>query len=364
MKTKTLILTSEFPPQPGGIGDHALNLAKGLQENGFEITLLCDNRSKKPLEEMNFDEHLAFQVVRIPRKRIAVFSYINRITTAFSLTKNMELIICSGKFSIWVGAFLSFIFKRKYTAIIHGSELRLPNIMLRKLTYLSLKRFHKIIAVSNYTKSLISHIELNNIEVIHNGFQMKFPDSAQEKNKPVPVLITVGNVTMRKGQHNVIKALPLLLKKYPDLKYHIVGIPTKKEEMQSLALELKVENSVFFLGKVSDTEKLELLQEADVFVMLSEKTKSGDVEGFGIAILEANALGVPAIGAVDCGIEDAIKPGVSGILINNKDSEQFAIALEDILKNYEVYSQGAKTWSKNFTWDKVIKEYLKVLKDS
>ncbi len=161
-----------------------------------------------------------------------------------------------------------------------------------------------------------------------------------------------------KGQHNVIKALPLLLKHYPDLKYHIVGIPTEKERLEKLALNLGVEEAIVFFGKVSEEEKIELLQQADVFVMLSETTQTGDSEGFGIAILEANALGIPAIGALGCGIEDAIKDGVSGKLINNKDPKQFAMALEEILNNYETYSQNAKIWSQDFTWEKVIKSYL------
>lgn len=359
---KILILTSEFPPEPGGIGNHAYNLAKGLQANGLKVQLVCDTRSINGEEERDFDRNFTFDVIRIPRKKIILLSYLKRATTAFSLTSKSETVICSGKFSLWLGAFLSFFFRRKFIAIIHGSEVKLPNFFLRKLTDFSLKRFDKIIAVSNYTKSLVSHLNLKNIEVIANGFDMEIPAGSRDKNDPVPVLITVGNVTQRKGQHNVINALPLLLKKYPDLKYHIVGIPTEKAKLEKLSLHLKVENAVFFFGKVSEAEKVELLQQADVFVMLSETTQTGDSEGFGIAILEANALGIPAIGALGCGIEDAIKDGVSGKLINNNDSKQLALALEEILNNYQNYSKAAKNWSQNFTWDKIIKLYIKFLK--
>lgn len=358
--TKTLILTSEFPPQPGGIGNHAHNLAKGLQANGFEVRLICDTRSTNGEVEKGFDKDLTFEVVRIPRQKIILLSYLNRIKTAFSLARTSTLIISSGKFSLWLGAFLTFFFKKEFIAIIHGSEVRLPNKLLRKLTDLSLKRFDKVIAVSNYTKSLVSHLALKNIEVVPNGFEMDLPATVQSKKDPVPVLITVGNLSQRKGQHNVINALPLLLRKFPDLKYHILGIPTDKEKLQKLALDLNVGNAVVFFGKVSEKEKIELLQQADVFVMLSETTKTGDVEGFGIAILEANALGIPAIGSLGCGIEDAIKDGTSGKLIHNKDPNQFAEALEEILNNYTTYSKGAKTWSREFTWERVIKLYLRI----
>jgi glycosyltransferase involved in cell wall biosynthesis len=361
--TKILLITSEFPPQPGGIGNHALNLAKNLQANGFYIQLICDTRSTNENEEREFDKNLSFDVIRIRRKQIIFLSYLERIKKAFTLTRNNEIIISSGKFSIWMGALLSFFFKKKFIAVIHGSELKLPNFILRKFTDISLKRFDKIIAVSNYTKSLVSHLNLKNIEVVPNGFKMEAPNGYREKSEPIPVIITVGNVTQRKGQHNVINALPSLLKKFPDLKYHIVGIPTEKSRLEKLILNLKIENAVVFFGKVSEDEKTELLQQADVFVMLSETTKSGDAEGFGIAILEANSLGVPAIGAKGCGIEDAINEGISGKLINNKDSKEFVGALEEILNNYESYSKEAKNWSQDFTWNKVIETYLKILKE-
>ncbi len=361
---KILILATEFPPQPGGIGNHALNLASQLQANGFQVQLVCDTRSVDGNEESIFDKCLSFQVVRIPRKKAIFLSYLNRINTAFSLSRNADIIIASGKFSLWLGAFLSLFFKRKFMAVIHGSEVRLPNKVLRKITDLSLKHFDNIIAVSNYTKSLVSHLKLKNIEVVPNGFEMGEKAQTQISKAPVPVLITVGNLTRRKGQHNVISALPILLKQYPDLKYHMVGIPTEMETLKNLALHLGVEDAVVFHGKVSDAEKAILLMNADIFVMLSETTKTGDAEGFGIAILEANSLAIPAIGAKGCGIEDAINEGVSGKLINNNDPKQFLVVLEEILSNYETYSQGAKQWSKNFTWGKVIKMYIRIINES
>lgn len=333
-----------------------------MQDNGYAVKLMCDTRSKNGDTESSFDKNLPFEVVRIPRERIVLISYLNRIKTAFSLTSNSEIIICSGKFSLWLGGLISIFFKRKFIAVIHGSELRLPNMVLRKLTDISLKRFNQVIAVSNYTKSLVSYLDLKNTVVIPNGFEMDIPVTILPKTKPVPVLITVGNVTQRKGQQNIINALPNLLEKYPDLKYHIVGIPTERNKLEQLALKLNVENAIVFFGKVSENEKIELLQQADVFVMLSETTKAGDAEGFGIAILEANALGIPAIGSFGCGIEDAIKVGTSGKLINNKEPKELLFALQDVLNNYEVYSQGAKNWAQNFTWKKVIKRYLEILK--
>ena len=55
---------------------------------------------------------------------------------------------------------------------------------------------------------------------------------------------------------------------------------------------------------------------SDIFVMLSEETTTGDVEGFGIAVIEANALGIPTIGTMGSGLEDAISDKITGFLVN------------------------------------------------
>lgn len=360
--TNALIIASEFPPQPGGIGNHALYLAKGMQANGFKVKLISDTRSSNGKDERDFDKDLSFEVIRIPRKKVILFSYFLRIKKAFHLSRDTEIVISSGKYSLWVGAFISLFFRRKFVAIVHGREIKLPNKFLRQVTNLSLKRYGTVIAVSNYTKSLLSHLNLESVVVIPNGYTLKAPTNFVKKEIPGPILITVGNVTKRKGQHNVIKALPGLLKKYPDLKYHIVGIPTDQVKLEKTMLKMGVESAVVFYGEVSESLKLELLQEADIFVMLSEATVKGDVEGFGIAILEANALGIPAIGARGCGIEDAVKHGFSGQLIPPQNPEQLEQAVEQILANYGAYSRQARIWSQDFTWDKIIKRYLKVLR--
>ena len=90
----------------------------------------------------------------------------------------------------------------------------------------------------------------------------------------------------------------------------------------------------------------------DVFAMLSENQPDGDIEGFGIAILEANSFGLPAIGAKGCGIEDAISKE-SGVLVDGDNCEEILQALNFVLENKEVLSKGAREWAKNHSWNKL-----------
>ncbi|MDX1462855.1 MAG: glycosyltransferase family 4 protein [Marinirhabdus sp.] len=359
--TKVLMLTSELPPQPGGIGNHAHHLAKTLNENNFELTVLADTRSTDGVEEADFDAKQSYAIHRIKRTNPMVFTYFERLIMANRLLQSHELLLVSGKFPIWIGGILRLWHSKKVFAVIHGTEVATPSIIKQKFTRWCLRRFEAVIAVSNYTKSLVSDWGISNIEVVPNGFVIANNESVTVSRAVPPRLITVGNVTKRKGQKNVIRALPKLLELYPDLQYDVVGIPTEKDSLERYAKSLGVAHAVVFHGKVSDHQKVTLLKQASIFMMLSEPTKSGSVEGFGIAILEANALGVPAIGAKGCGIEDAIETGYSGELVRYDNIEAIVEAVDRILKQYARFSEGAESWSKKFTWNQIIKQYIAIL---
>ncbi len=360
LKNNILIVTSEFPPEPGGIGNHAFNLAKYLDKNNFKISVVADQRLIDSKIERLFDKNLSFTVLRIKIKSIRIFKYFNRFFKTFKYAYQNEIIIASGKFSLWIVALTSFFLKKKYIAIIHGTEVNFKNKILKKSIDFSLTRFDKIIAVSNFTKSLVNDLNLRNIEVICNGFEINNNDiPAVMKLKGFPNLITVGSVSDRKGQQNVIKAIPYLLKKYPKLHYHIVGTPLEKNKFLKIAEDLQISEYLTFYGKLEEQEKINLLKASDIFIMLSENTKTGDVEGFGIALLEANSLGIPTIGSTGCGIEDAISNYTSGILVKNNDFEKISLAVDEIIKNYDTYQIASNEWAHNFTWETIIKKYIK-----
>lgn len=363
MSKNTLIITSEFPPLPGGIGNHALHLALQLQKNGYEVTVVTDQRNKNLNEDLNFDSTTNLKVVRIKRKKPAVLTYLNRVRKTFLLIQKNEIIIASGKFPLWLIAFLSLFFTfKKFVAVLHGSELGAGGKIGKLVTKWSLKRFDKLIAVSNFTKKLALERQPNiKIEVINNGFAPKANATLSASKTSGLSIITVGNVTSRKGQQNVIKALPELLKQFPDLIYHIVGLPTEKQKFFELAKQLQVEKSVIFHGALSDEELHKKLSESKVFFMLSDHLSNGDVEGFGIAVLEANNLGLPAIGSKNSGIADAIKDDFSGKLVSPHNPEEITIALTEIIDNYENYADNAKKWSEKFHWENIIREYLEVI---
>lgn len=362
-KQHIVIVTSEFPPQPGGIGNHAYNLALHLSQQDFDIHVLADQRSQTGKEEEVFDKQLPFNVTRIKRQDFRFKMYVNRVLLTRSKIKKASFIIATGKFSLWNVGFLSMFRTIPTIAVIHGTEVNFKSFFLRKSIDLALKQFNKIVAVSNYTKDLVAHLN-KTIEVIPNGINLQ--DWQASHNTEVelqgqPVLTTVGRVSERKGQLNVIKQLPELIKKFPQLHYHCIGIPTQADTFMQEAKHLDVSNYITFHGSVDAQHLKNMLSKTDVFVMLSSEDKTGDVEGFGIAILEANALGVPAIGSKGCGIEDAINVNKSGELIDYHNATQFINALEQIMTHKKTYQVEAKLWAKHHDWSNIVKDYMRLM---
>lgn len=361
---KILIFTSEFPPLPGGIGNHAFNLGLQLSKHNYQVTIIADHRSENIKEEKDFDNNLPFKVIRVKRYKFIGITYLKRILVYKKCLKKHCKVIATGKFPLWVTGLDFFTRGQKKVAVIHGTEVNFKGLK-KYLTNYSLKKMGKVIAVSNYTKSLVSNLKLSAVDVIFNGFNLVDDLKIKSRNgleqSSVVNLITVGKVSQRKGQLNVIKSIPEIVKQGFKVHFHIVGIPEEKEEFEVIARNLGVFKHMTFYGKVSEAKKNELLQSSQIFMMLSNETHSGDVEGFGIAIIEANALGLPAIGSVNCGIEDAIKNKFSGILVDPKKTTEIVLAIEEIIHDYERYSCQATKWSKEFTWEKVINNYIEIL---
>lgn len=358
-----MIVTSEFPPEPGGIGNHAYNLAKQLTLQKIEVTVCTDQRIPNSEIEKKFDGNEPFPIQRVRLRKTRSLMFVFRFFKIIKAVSAADMVIASGKFSLWAVALSSFLYKRKFIAVIHGSEVNFKKSFLKKSINFSLQRFDRVVAVSNYTKSLVKSLRLRHIEVIPNGFEIKgINKKTVGKLKGKPSLITVGSVTARKGQKNVITSLQEVLREFPKLHYHVVGNSQKKEEFLKFAKEQNVDGHITFYGSVSDVEKENLLERSDIFVMLSEQTKEGDVEGFGIALLEANYYGIPTIGSKNCGIEDAIENHKSGILIDNKNPKEFKNAIVKILDNYVDFQENSKLWASKFTWDIIIDKYIKIIK--
>lgn len=364
MKKEVLIVATEFPPGPGGIGSHAFSMARALCAKGYSVTVVAPADYVTEEEVVDFDHRQNFTIVRYDRTER--LHYLKRFNVASSHIK--PNVILSGKYALWIGLWLGIRFRKiNRIAILHGTEVRPSNLFDRVMTHLSIASMSKVVAVSSFTKSLIPQWTIKNksVSIVPNGINPEeFGDNADKiELNGTPSLLTVGNVTPRKGQHQVIKALPEILKKYPDAHYHIVGLPTYKEQFLKLAKSLGVEQSITFHGKIQKREDLyRFYRSSDVFMILSENQKDGDCEGFGIVVLEAGFFDLPSIGATGSGIVDAIDDGKSGYLVAGNDAKGICEALDKIMQNKENLRKGAKQFAIAHDWNIIINDIIKLFR--
>ncbi len=367
MRNHVLIASTEFPPGPGGIGNHAYCLAMGLHKASYRVGVVTRTRDSE--QDSKHDENLPFSIHRIPADSILkrtglilkmIHQHIKKSAGGTVIASGLAMLVICGMYALLRGGK-----DVRFVLVAHGIDINPRSYFVKLLVSCAMQGFQVVVPVSSFTAEKIKRVKRDRLMVINNGFDPeKF--AGDEVNKAVqkkgnPSLITVGSVTYRKGQINVIQALPALQETFPDVHYHVVGLDKEKPQLMILARELGVESRVTFHGALDDRLLKAHLEVADIFLMLSNHDPSGDFEGFGIAVLEANYLGLPAIGSENSGLRDAIRSGYSGRLIDPGKPTELILAIQEILTDYSRYKMQAKEHATHFIWEKVIKKYIAIL---
>lgn len=174
--------------------------------------------------------------------------------------------------------------------------------------------------------------------------------------KGAPVLLFIGRIISAKGSFQIVKALPLIIKSFPNAKLIMVGeiVESQKEEFLALIRKLKVSDTVIFPGVISSVrEKALLYTLADVVLYPSLH------EQFGIIALEAAATGTP-IAATKVGIvPQIVNRGPIGLLHDFEDYETLAQNTIELLSN-SIYKENAakvrKSIMKEYSWIKIARD--------
>jgi len=369
---RLLFLVSEFPPGPGGIGTHAYQLAYHLTNSGWDILVITPQDYAAAAEIEQFNQSQPFKVIRLSSRSKLPIKAIRRwhIISKWIKAWEPDIVLASGDRPIYLACWLARYHQQVWVAVEHG---RTPTGWEYWLKRYSLQQATTVVCVSQYTRQQMQSkmgVRTQKEAVILNG-----ADDTQFKELPYPVvkncradlklaashlLITVGNVTQRKGQEVVIKALPTVLEKFPDTHYLIVGLPLRQKALTHMAQQLGVEKNVHFLGKVDATRLVQLLNCCDLFVMTSRHADN-EFEGFGIAVIEAALCGKPAIVSANSGLAEAIVNGQTGLSVPEDDELQTARAIITLLQNdsrrQEMGQLARKRALAKQTWASRIKEY-------
>jgi phosphatidylinositol alpha-1,6-mannosyltransferase len=376
---RLLLLSTEFPPGPGGIGTHAYQLMLNLQRLGWEVMVITTQNYANADEIDAFNRAQPFEIISLS----STSDVVRRLWVRWKIISRKikdwqpDVIIGTGSRQAWMTALLAKYHHKISIAIGHGSEFGFTSYWSKRITRWTFESVNAVICVSQYTENYMHSAGINprRSVVIPNGADdsrfkqlpaIELEGFRQQKNIPKGyLLLTVGNVTERKGQDVVIRALPHTLKKEPDTHYLIAGLPSHKDAFLALARELSVEDHVHFLGRVASEDLLKYINVCDVFVMTSRHTAEGDFEGYGIAVVEAALCGKPAIVSDNSGLAEAIVDQHTGFLTRQNDPISTADALiallQDDTKRHAMGKAAYERASTEQTWKHRAVEYHRLL---
>ena len=179
-----------------------------------------------------------------------------------------------------------------------------------------------------------------------------------------PWIVTVARLEKYKGVDTVIRAVAQLRKDGVDAHYLVVGGGKKRNEFKKIAEDAGVGDVVRFVGAVPDGDLPALYNVADAYAGISRRADGTRVEGFGVALAEASACGVPVVAGQSGGLAEAVHDGETGFVVDPDDVSAVASALgrlvSDQLLARRLGQAGRKAVETYYNWDRVIRDLREI----
>ncbi|MGH7530566.1 MAG: glycosyltransferase family 4 protein [Gemmatimonadales bacterium] len=173
-------------------------------------------------------------------------------------------------------------------------------------------------------------------------------------------VLTVARLEPYKGVDTALKAVAQCRRDGLEVGYLVVGSGKKRASLVKLAAELGIADAVRFVGNVPDAELPALFNAATAYVGVSRRADGARVEGFGIAIAEASACGLPVIAGRSGGLAEAVHEGETGLVVDPGDPGAVAEALKRLLGDQLLARRlgqgGRKAIESYYNWDRVIRD--------
>jgi phosphatidylinositol alpha-1,6-mannosyltransferase len=336
----TLLVTNDFPPRAGGIQAYLAELAGRLPDG--EITVYAPSWPG----DAEHDAGLGYPVHRHPRSLMLPVPSVAR--------RAAELARHHGCDTGWFGAAapLALLGPRlrrsagveRVVASTHGHEVGWSMLPGARQALRRIGRDSDVVTVvSRYTRRRCAAAfgPLAALELLPPGIDTdRFrPDPAARRALRArhqlgerPVVSCVSRLVARKGQDVLIAALPEVRRRVPGAALLLVGAGPDGGRLRRLATRHGVAEHVVFTGPVSWDELPGYHAVGDVFALPCRTRGRGlDVEGLGIALLEAAAAGLPVVAGDSGGAPETVRRGKTGLVVPGQDRSAVAAALIELL---------------------------------
>jgi phosphatidylinositol alpha-1,6-mannosyltransferase len=360
-----------FPPIVGGSGRWMWELYRRLPRDNFVMAV-----GDHP-EAAEFDATHDFDVHRLP---IAFSNYGTLSPAGFNRYRRIALCIlrlarerevaaihCGALFPDgWIGRLVSKKLRLPLLVYLHGEEVGFTNSS-RQLHWMAqriLRDADRVIVNSNNTR----RIAVDHWRVADAKIHLVYPGVDTERFVPAerslqvrtrlgwgdrPVVLTVGRLEKRKGHDILLQALPAIRRQFPEVLYAVVGDGDERNRLEQLTVDLGLRDHVSFHGELSEEHLVECYQQCDLFV-LPNRGISGNIEGFGIVLLEAQSTGKPVIAGESGGTREAMQVSQTGLIVDCSGPSMIAAEINKLLSNPQrrcAMGKAGRAWVCNrFNW--------------
>jgi glycosyltransferase involved in cell wall biosynthesis len=349
-----------------GWGSYSLSLVQALRDAGARLTVLAAHNSP-PLDGVTM---LPVLPTVDPRERGFTFKLARALPHARAALRDCDVIHATAEPYAPLAAALAG--KRPLFVTGHGSYVNAPRAWRTPTNRLYAWAFRQatLVCVSRYTAG-VAQLSVPGVRtvVVNNGVDAgrftKLPPL--ETSKCGPTVLFVGAVKARKGVLELVRAMSVVRAQIPDVQCIVVGSLTAEisyaVRVRTEIAVLKLEDCVHLLGQTPEPLMMAWYGAADVFVLPS-MNDGWKFEGYGLSLIEASAAGLPVIGTLGCGAEDAVDDGVTGLLIPQPSiAEHLPEAIISLLNNpARAAKMGAAGQAKaqRQSWDAVAARMIEI----
>jgi len=355
----------------GGAKTHIISLIK-------ELDKLIDAKVICFIEDTFYYDALkaGINIEVFEQKKRWDMSVINRLKNEID-REGYDIIHCHGARANFIGVFLKRKAKKPILTTIHSDyKLDFKDNFYKRIVYtainsLALKKFDYYIAISDTFKEMLINrgFNGNKIFVVYNGIDLdgemnyvtrkEFLSRYNISEEDKIIVGIIARLDLVKDHETFIKAAKIVIEQREDVLFLIAGTGNEEKRLKSLVEEMGLENQIFFLGFVKD--QYSFFNAIDINVLTSVS------ESFPYVILEGARLKKTIISTEVGGINQLIKNGHNGWLINVGDREALANKIVFFAENRDKIDEMGenlfKTVEKNFSSRKMAENHVKIYKE-
>jgi len=358
------LITHEFYPVSGGIATFAEEIAKASAGLGYDVEVWAQSAPS------HVEKKWPFRIRRLPLK--GTHDLICQLRLACQLVASRRQLRHATVYLPEPGPMMTMMLLQFFKAFrpkrlvltFHGSEILAfaGNPVRRWLAGRLIRHATRVSTLTTYTQNLLlerfphaSKKIFLTPEALRTDFAVVPQRTERAKDKEKVVILTVARLHPRKGQILALQALQMLPASVRSrIEYWIVGGRNKgnyEDRLRALAASDPL-LAVRFFGNIPDAELAQVYDRADIFALTSINHQLG-VEGFGLVYLEAAAHSLPIVAHRVGGVSEAVRDGVTGLLVTPDRPAELAAAFEKLIHDVPLrrrLGDAGRVWAARNCW--------------